>query len=240
MNIGLFGDSYVDISRPGVDTWGHQLNQAFDQSITTTGAGGSNQYWAIKCWNDAIDAGQQFDYAIFTFTWHHRLYHDFKHIHYALRASAEARLDQETIVDGDKLRLAIQLYRDYLHDNESMFFNLELMIKHCLELPDKHPDTKFIFLPNTEIARNMASKHFTHGVLLDFAFETISNNEEGSPGPVGEVWDSRPGHMSSANHTVFKDIIKDVIINYNQYHDQIYPVDYGKFNLKTYPTSLTT
>jgi hypothetical protein len=155
-----------------------------------------------------------------------------------MRASAEARLEQDPTVNDTQLKLAIQLYRDYLHDDESMLFNLELMIKYCLDLPVLYPDTKFIFLPNTEIARKIALKHFTHGVLLNFAFETISNNEVASHGPVGEVWDQRSGHLSLHNHTIFKDIIKNIITVYDQVCNQVYPIDYKRFDLKTYPTQL--
>jgi hypothetical protein len=110
------------------------------------------------------------------------------------------------------------------------------MVKWCLELPGQYPDTKFIFLPNTESSRQTALQFFNQGILFNFAFESISNNELRSPGPIGQVNDTRPGHINQHNNTVMKDIVKHVITNYEDYRNQVYSLDYRKFDLATYPS----
>lgn len=104
------------------------------------------------------------------------------------------------------------------------------MVRWCLDLPAKFPNTRFIFLPNTELSREIAKRHFSQGVLLDFAFETISAHEGDLIGVTPYQMD-RVGHMSDGYHTMFKDIAKDLVLNYDQYTDQIVPFDYGRFGI---------
>ena len=229
MNIGFFGDSYVAFEHH--DTWGRQLLNELDCTPTVTGKGGTNQYYAIDQWQQQTT---KFNIAVFTFTWHHRLYHTDFYWSEVCRAEAEARADDVSHL-SDMVK-AVKVYRENLYNDEQSKFCFDLMVKWCLELPDQYPDTKFIFLPNTESSRQTALQFFNQGILFNFAFESISNNELRSPGPIGQVNDTRPGHINQHNNTVMKDIVKHVIINYEDYRNQVYNLDYRKFDLATYPS----
>lgn len=91
MNIGFFGDSYVDIIDNKKDlfkednpnsiycerrVWAQILLDNLGASAVTSGVGGTNQYFAVKSWLNYLNEYQvPPDVAIFTFTWHHRLVH---------------------------------------------------------------------------------------------------------------------------------------------------------------------
>lgn len=247
MKIGLFGDSYVDETwhrHPGYNppehdiVWTGDLLRELESPIISSGLGGSNQFYAINKWQQH-SATNTFDYAIFTFTWDHRLYSHWANRQDVLSSVAELRelSEYEKLHQGkapagevEEINLATKLYYHYLHSSIQSQFVFELMVKWCLDLPRQFPNTKFIFIPNTELSRTMSQKHFTEGVLLDFAFETLSNRETGSPGPM-PIQCGRRGHMNRGNHIVFKDMMKDIILNYSQYQNQLYTVDYNKFDI---------
>ena len=225
MNIGFFGDSYVAFDHQ--DTWGRLLINELDMPTVLTGKGGSNQYHAIDQW---LKLPHKPALAVFTFTWHHRLYHSDFYWDEVCRAEAEARpLDAENLLP---MAQAVKIYRENLYNDEYTQFCYDLMVRWILDLPRHYADTKFIFLPNTEYSRTLALQHFSRGVLFDFAFETISDNEPLSPGPVGQVHDMRPGHMNRHNNAVFKNIIKSVILDYPQYQDKVLEIDYRLFDSK--------
>lgn len=247
MKIGLFGDSYVDTiwhRNPGYNppehdiVWTGDLLRELESPVVTSGIGGTNQFYAINKWQK-YSATTTFDYAIFTFTWDHRLYSNWANRQNVLSSVAELRelneyeqLQQLNMPanEVDDINLATSLYYQYLHNDHQSQFVFELMVKWCLDLPKQYPDTKFIFIPNTELSRTMSQKYFTNGVLLDFAFETLSNRETGSPGPM-PIQCGRYGHINRRNHIVFKDMMKDIILNYRQYQNQLYTVDYNKFDI---------
>ena len=225
MNIGFFGDSYVDLSYA---IWAQRLLKELGSKPQASGLGGTNQYHAIKTWQTEVAADRIPDVAIFTFTWHHRLYREAKEMNDIMRAEAESRF--HTInADISKQAEAIALYRKYVYDDDITQFNFELMVKYCLDLPKQYPNTKFVFLPNTEQARELALRHYSKGMLFDLSLSTISDNEPESPGPVGEVWDSeRWGHLNKTNHDILTKLIKDAILNHS---DSIVEVE-TKFNSK--------
>jgi hypothetical protein len=121
-----------------------------------------------------------------------------------------------------------------MYDDRWTRFDYELEVRYILELPDRYPDTKFIFLPNTEHARSIAKKHFSKGVLVDLAFETVSNLESNSPGTM-PMQDSRVGHLNQNNHRAVGELMHDIISNYQEVRDKIYQVDFDKFDM-IFPT----
>ena len=247
MNIGLFGDSYIDLiwhrhsgytPLPEQKPWSWLLLEDLGAPALTSGLGGSNQFHAINQWHQ-YSSVCKFDYVIFTFTWANRLYSRFPNWQIIWSAATELRdfTDQERQILRDlseekinEIKTAFDLYYTYVNSNDQNEFIYELMVQYCLKLPDQFPDTRFIFIPNTEWARPITQRHFGKGVLLDFAFETLSNRETGSPGPM-QVNCGRPGHLNPTNHERFKNLIKDIIQNYSRYENQVYSVDYDIFDI---------
>jgi len=238
MNIGFFGDSYVDIKHrrysqyttTQYNPWTLRLRDSFGSPELTSGQGGSAQYYAIDTWLRAQEQGQHFDVAIFTFTWAHRLYQGRADIQPLLASLAECVNYEGTDTRLLEIKDAVNLYYKYLYDQKLFDFNYEQQVRWILQLPDQHPETKFIFLPNYLHARNTAITHFTKGVLFDFDFETVSLSEPNNPGPINNGNDYRIGHMSSGNHETVKDLVREVILNYETYRDSVYVIDYTRFN----------
>lgn len=252
MKIGFFGDSYVDINldfywaHPDTDEkyfiWAARVCRELDLHPVTSGLGGSNQFYAIKQWQDYI-INNNVDIAVFTFTWDYRLYSyekkwqsilssiiEKKDLGKILESSDDPESFIEVPHDIDDIRLGVDLYYRYLHNRDNSLFVHEQSIRWILELPEKYPNIKFIFLPNTELSRGMAMKYFKHGVLLDFAFETISLMEGERVGD--DPFDyEKLGHLTNINHNRFKEKIKDVIVNWDQLKDKIYTLDYDEFRI---------
>jgi hypothetical protein len=251
MNIGLFGDSYIDVIWdkhpthtniwPVQKTWSYQLLEELGSPILCSGLGGTNQFYAINQWHKQ-SAIHKFDYAIVTFTWEYRKYCQYEWQQVIFSAQAELRelddrekcmLKQYPVDIVDELKETARLQNTYLRyagEPEDKFL-FELMVKYCMELPEQYPDTKFIFLPNTEFSKPLTQKYFKKGVLFDFAFETLSNRETGSPG-VMPINCNRYGHLNHNNHTRFKELVKNIIIYYDNYKDKIYPVNYNDFDIE--------
>lgn len=234
MNIGLFGDSYIDVQWHRYKNqnipadrkiWAQQLLEELGSPVICSGLGGSSQYHAIAEWQK-YSATTKFDVAIFTLTWDHRLYaHPFTED--VVRAEIEGR-DLDVVNEKSRaIRDALDKYYDYLFHDQERKFEYNLMVKWCLDLPNQYPDTKFIFLPNTVYAQEIAKKYFTKGVLVDFAFETLSLMEGERVGVAPFVPD-RTGHLSVGLHTQVKELIKDIILNKN---NTIVPVDYSTFTI---------
>lgn len=243
MNIGFFGDSYVDLNLefhkqyPAADEkysiWGYRVCKELNLLPVTSGLGGTNQYYAIKTWQDYVEYSPAPDVAVFTFTWDHRLYSSEKNWQAVLSLAVEkkdlARM-MEVPAEIDDIRKGVELYYRYLHNNNQAAFNHEQSIRWCLELPKAFPSTKFIFLPNTEQSRIFALKHFQSGVLIDFAFETLSAMEGERVG-VDPFDYEKVGHLTESNHVKIKNLIKDIIVNYNNYVDKVYKLNYEDFKL---------
>lgn len=240
MNIGFFGDSYVDLIwhrystnktiAPEKKIWAYLLLEEFNSPVICSGLGGSNQYHAIAEWRK-FSIRTKFDVAIFTFTWAHRLY-----AHPLTEAVVTAHIEGRHLSETNEQTLAVKdaldKYYKYLYSSNERNFEFELMVRWCLDLPNQYPDTKFIFLPNTTHAQEVAKKYFTKGVLVDFAFEQLSLLEGEQVG-VAPMISDRYGHLSSGTHVQVKDMVKDIIFNHN---DCVFPVDYTQFNLKNlYP-----
>jgi hypothetical protein len=254
MNIGFFGDSYVDLywhrhpgsyfnrdigQRPPRDKkpWSLRLLEDLGCPILTSGLGGSNQFHAIDDWRKSQEAGQQLDVAIWTFTWHDRLYSDIDGWQELLSANAERRDASHDIENAADIQQAILMYYQNLYSENQALFLYELQVQWCLKLAEQHTNIKFIYLPNTEIARNLCIRHFCDrgpfiqdGVLVDFAFETLSNRETGSPG-VMPIACGRMGHLNDTNHDRFAAYIRKLIENYDQYRYQVTEFNYGKFDI---------
>jgi hypothetical protein len=234
MNIGLFGDSYIDITwhrhkdptiPPGRKIWAHRLLEELDSPVICSGLGGSSQYYAIaewKKWSSQVD----FDVAIFTFTWPHRLYTTTLN-EQVITAKIEGRDLGQLINNEVEIQDAVDKYYKHLYNKEEREFEFELMVKWCLDLPKQYPNTKFIFLPNTVSSQELAKKYYGGGVLLDFAFETLSLREGERVGVAPYIMD-RTGHLSDGVHERVKNIVKNIIVNYPE---GIIPVDYNEFNL---------
>lgn len=240
IKLGFFGDSYADLVWPAnskvsrtLKTWSGRLVEDLDAELVASGLGGTNQYYAIKTWNAHLTWPQgQCDYAIFTFTWRERLYHDNELTHYTMRSWSERRHDD--IRKSSKIELAIQNYHDCIMSREQTDYVYELMLKEILSLPALYPDTHFIFLPNIEYARCFALKHFTRGVLINFTFESLSNNETNSPGEM-PVQCGRLGHLNNHNHDAMAAVIKNIISEYDKYADKIVELPIQDFDLYKTP-----
>ena len=234
MNIGLFGDSYIDLVWHRYSThpvpnnqkiWAHRLLSELNAPVICSGLGGSSQYHAIAEWKK-YSKTVNFDVAIFTFTWSNRLYTTILNEE-VVTAQIEGRdlgeLDSRQLIIQD----AVNKHYQHLHNREESKFLFELMVKWCLELPEQYPDTKFIFLPNTASSQEFAKKHFTHGELVYFAFEQLSLGEGERVG-VYPFINGRTGHLSDQTHEKVKDLVKNIILNYKE---GIVPVDYDNFEL---------
>jgi hypothetical protein len=244
IKIGFFGDSYVDLDHAGrlwEQVWGTRLVKILakhwqtEVSATNSGLGGTNLFYAISEFQQRIDnTGPEFcDYAVFTFTWIDRWHSIDPEKNKWHRAFQERRKDSIDF-DFDEYELAHELHYKYFNEPAQKLFEYESMVKHILDLPEKYPKIKFIFLPNTEVARPIAKKYFKKGVLIDFAFETITNNERSSTAPM-PCMDDRKGHMEKENHNRFARYITNIVLNYESYKDKILEFDYHLLDLRNYP-----
>lgn len=234
MNIGLFGDSYIDTVwhrhknptiPPGRKMWAHRLLEELDAPFICSGLGGTSQYYAIAEWRK-WSAKVDFDVAIFTFTWPHRLYTTDLNEE-IVTAYIEGRNVDVNKQHKAEVQEAVNQYYKYLYNKDEHDFEFELMIRWCLELPLHYPNTKFIFMPNTVSSQELAKKYFTNGTLIDFAFETLSLGEGERVGVAPYIMD-RTGHLSDGVHEQVKDLVKDIIVNNKT---GIISIDYSKFNL---------
>ena len=246
MNIGFFGDSYVDLeidfhsslhnmNHPLTQytenlSWSFRLCNDLEYTPISSGAGGSSQFYAIKYWQDIIKSGTPVDYAIFTFTWSHRLYSDRPDTDPVVRFWTEKRILDNLSPHGESVVQAVDGYYKFLQSPTQDEFLHELMLKWILDLPEQYPNTKFIFLPNTEMSREIALRYFKKGILLDFAFEKISLLEGERVG-IDPYFNTKFGHLTDINHTRFKDLLKNIILSYNTHEDKVYPVDYEQFRI---------
>jgi hypothetical protein len=171
--------------------------------------------------------------AIWTFTCENRIYNDNQTNQEVFFSVAEKRkienLKNELKIDD--IELATKLYFDHIYSDEFCCYIHELLIEKILNLPKLYPNIKFIFIPNTELSKHIALKHFSKGVLLDFAFETLSNKETNSPG-IMPLTCGRVGHINDKNAEIFKSTIEQLINDYNQITDRIVNVDYNKFDIQ--------
>lgn len=234
MKIGLFGDSYIDTVwhrynkpniPPGRKIWAQRLLEELDAPLICSGLGGTSQYYAIAEWQRQSQE-HDFDVAIFTFTWPHRLYTNNLNER-VITARIEGR-DLGELADRDAaIQDAADKYYRYLYSDREHDFKHELMVRWCLNLPRRYPNTHFIFLPNTVDSQALAKKYYSGGTLVDFAFETLSLGEGERVGIAPYIMD-RTGHLSDGVHEKVKDLIKDIIVNNRR---GIVPVDYSSFNL---------
>jgi len=248
MRIGFFGDSYCDLVYKHVDTprsykpWARRLVEDNNLECYSSGLGGSNQFYAINQWLQFVEKNIRLDFAVFTFTWHDRLYSQSSFNQEIFSAIAEKRdigpiikllntWDNVEIEYPEKVKLATEYYYDYLYNEEQSKFNYKLQLQYILKLPEKFPDTNFIFIPNTEFARTIALDNFTNGCLINFAFETLSNREKGSPG-IMPINCNRVGHLSDRNNDLISIEFSKIVLNYTEYKDKIYEFDYNKFDIE--------
>jgi hypothetical protein len=236
VKIGFFGDSYVDLIvhrwSETPDTrfkpWSFRLLEHYQSPIVNSGLGGSNQYHAINEWNKFLQSGQEINYAFFTFTWPDRLFSNKPNVQELLSLLHERRNSSHLSDDEKKTIEAIDTYITYIYDKYETAFNYELQVRWILELPKRYPEIKFVFLPNTEHAREMALKYFQGGILLDFAFANISALE-------GEIVGQYPfaegkiGHLFEQNHVKFKNKMVDIIDK--KLYNTIIDIDYKEFEL---------
>ena len=249
MNIGMFGDSYIAYIN---NSWiSHLRSKSQDYEIQTYGKGGSNLFYAIDQFNQAVEVEKKkYDVVVFTFTWHQRRYSVWQHRNEQYCAFSETR--ELSAYENDGRTRDPSIYDDatnaefiatipkfykYMYDDRWTRFDYELEIRYILELPDRYPDTKFIFLPNTEHSRGIAKKHFSKGVLVDLAFETVSSSEPNAPAtpPTGEKInfgsDQRIGHLNQNNHIAVGELMHNIISNYQEMGDTVYQVDFNKFDM---------
>lgn len=260
MNIGFFGDSYVDVNdatnsveKLGIGDhtskriWPQILVDSLNAKCVASGRGGSNQYDAIKSWENYIsEYSFPPDVAIFTFTWHFRLVHNL-HVGHNFDGSEEPDWSQilRSITQGkntekynservDELKVGFHLYfKHFYHDEQTLFLH-EQLIKWVLDLPNYYPKTKFIFFPNTEISRNLAKKYFDKGVLMDFALGSISEleGEDVNQLPMLSSKEPKWGHLYYENHLKLSTITQEILINYEKFNGKLFTKDYTFFESK--------
>lgn len=235
--VALIGDSYVSSWK----TWTQNLQKKLPgYSFRILGKGGSNQFYAINQWRQEISgpAADKLDTVFFTFTWPRRLYHSHMYRNDQICAYSELRdLSQygpdpviKSKEDVIKFKESLDNYYRYIFDSTWSDFDYELELKWILDLPAQYPHIKFIFLPNHAQARHLAKKYFHHGLLVDFAFEEISNREPNSPGPM-QVNCGRPGHMNPTNHELFAERMVPLILDYERYRNKILEFDLSGFDI---------
>lgn len=267
MKIGFFGDSYVDIvegkkawieptesysEHPERRIWAQILLDNLNATCVASGLGGSNQYFAVKSWQNYINEyNVPPDVAIFTFTWHFRLMHN---LHQGAMFSSGVQIDGnvdyseilrnktqgkkcDTIVNEtkiDEIEVGFHLYYKHFYNDEQNLFLQELFIKYILELPNYYPTTKFIFLPNTEISLDIAKKYLQKGVLMNFALGTISEIEGENVNAFPMIPSEEPkwGHLFYDNHLKLSSIVQEVLENYQKFDGSIYTKDYSYFERK--------
>lgn len=237
--LGLFGDSYIE-TFPKMNNWSYRLGEVYNTSAW--GKGGSNLYYAIDCWHQANEQlkGNKFDYVVFTLTWQTRLYsfHKDRNDYFCFPNSymwnrPEGFNDPEikTPEDFKKFEDMVQNYHRYLYDDHWARFTHDLEIKYIMDLAASNPETRFVFIPNTALSRDLAKKHHTRGVLLDFAFEDVSNQDPGCPGKMPIRFDNRVNHISVQSQKFMYEFMTDLLWNYDIYQDQILPMDLAKFHI---------
>jgi hypothetical protein len=234
IRIGMFGDSYISSS----STWIRYLRELDPRYRTDVhGKGGANLYYAIHQWREiAGDNASNYDWAFFTLTWPERLFSIWPYRNEQFCARSEFRTWKadcsiQTEQDNQEFLRSIDLYQKYIHDWHWRQFDYELEIRWILELPRQHPQTKFIIIPNTEESRTIARKHHDQGILLDMAFETISNLEPNSPGPMPVKDNDRLAHLNDKNHHAFADMVHGIITEHNAGANMILPVDLKRFDV---------
>lgn len=257
MNIGFFGDSYVDINdavnsvqilgesdNTNKRIWPQILVDNLNAKCVASGHGGTSQYYAIKSWENYIsEYSSPPDVAIFTFTWHFRLVHNL-HVGHDFNGCDELDWSQilMSITQGkdteqynsqrvDELKVGFHLYyKHFYHDEQTLFLH-EQLIKWILDLPKLYPKTKFIFFPNTEVSRNLAKKYFTKGVLMDFALGSISEleGEDVNNLPMSRSKEPKWGHLYYENHLKISTIAQEIVLDYEKFNGKLYTKDYSFF-----------
>jgi hypothetical protein len=69
---------------------------------------------------------------------------------------------------------------------------------------------------------------------MNFTFEALSNSETNSPGRM-PVNCGRAGHLNSSNHDAMSATIKNIIVNYDKYANQVIDLDLSTFDLAVNP-----
>lgn len=245
MKLGFFGDSYANMvwhKMPGQDVarnlkpWSYRLLDDFNSPIIASGKGGASLFYAIDTWMQHLDSAHGIcDVAVFTLTWEDRLYSEKEQVQNIMCAEAEYQNSQDRDQNFvNSVQQAITSYRTFIHSKKQTRFIYELMTQWILNLPNQYQQTKFIFLPNTEFARQISLKNFSKGVLVNFTFESLSNLETASPGPM-PINCGRIGHLNTVNHEAFTNLMKSIINNYSAYENTILNPDFGEFDLTTSP-----
>jgi len=235
MNIGFFGDSYIDQWSP----WTQIIRQLMpEHRFDVTGKGGSNLYYAIHQWKEREreHGPDYYDVAVFTLTWPQRLFSIWPYRNQQFCAFSEFRewepdCEIRDEQDNQEFLKTIPRYYRYIYDQHWREFDWELEIKWILDLATLNRHTRFVVIPNTEQARMIARSYHRHGVLLDFAFETLSNREPNSPGPMPIQDTQRKYHLNPHNHRAVAEMIRDTILNLPVLGDTILPVDFSRFDV---------
>jgi hypothetical protein len=235
IHIGMFGDSYASLS----STWIQYLRQLDHRyQIDVHGKGGANLYYAIHQWLTMVDEKtDHYDWVFFTLTWPERLFSVWPYRNEQFCARSEFRTWEpdcsiQTDQDNREFLQAIDLYQKYIHDWHWRQFDYELEIRWIMELPKRHPEVNFVIIPNTEESKVIALRHHTQGILLDMAFETISNLEPNSPGPMPVQDKDRSAHLNDANHRAFADLAHEIMRDHGTTPDKILPVDLKRFDVR--------
>lgn len=237
MRISYFGDSYSSPVSKWIQRVEHNLPHIRSDIY---GKGGSNLFYSIDQWNWQIKDQNVGDMVIWTLTWHHRLFSYHRYRNEQFCAFNELRShDQEfepdpaikTSQDNQEFLHSLKNYHRFLYEDAWRRFDHDLEIRWVMERVVDHADKKFIFIPNTQFSRECARRHFQGGILLDFAFEELSNRETGSPGPM-PINCGRWGHLNDHNHDLFGDFMSDIISRYDSLSGQCVPVDLSQFDIE--------
>lgn len=226
MNIGFYGDSYSATEHPSA--WTNLLATQLNATICDSGVPGGGLLQTALAWKKHK---QPIDVAVITFTWRGRFYADPADWKWSFLKSPLQKPENKTQKDYNEFQSAFHAYYKWLFDQEEQDFHYERDLEWLMGLAQAHPETKFVFLPNNEYARKLCIKYFDSGVLLDFAFDYISNNELNSPGEQ-PCYDTRYCHMSPSNNQTVANLLTDIVQNFDKHNNSIYNIDYKQFNLK--------
>ena len=235
MKVGFFGDSYIDRFSP----WTQYIRELMpDHEFDVTGKGGSNLYYAIHQWRDRehMHGPDHYDVAVFTLTWPERLFSVWPYRNEQFCARSEFRTwEPDCEIKDDRSNQefldTIPRYYQYIHDSDWREFDWELEIKWIMDLARPNRHTKFVIIPNTKQSLQIARRYHQHGVLMDMAFESISNQEPGSPGPMPVCDMGRLYHLNDHNHRAWASVMAEVIAQAPYTDSRVWPVDFDRFDL---------
>jgi len=229
MKIGFYGDSFL-MALNDPFAWTNILAKSFGADIIESGYPGASITQTLRDCENITEAP---DIAVIGFTYIHRYYNERPYQQEFLRSTT---INYKPFPEHEwkEFNQAFNGYVKWIWSEYETHLHYSLKVKWLMDLTHRYPNTKFVFLPITDIGQRYAREHHQQGLLLDFEFEAISNHEAGASSEM-QVNDTRICHMSRENNIRFAHMIKQLIDGWEDHKNSIFPVNYGQFELKTLP-----